>query len=96
MKDPRMNPAMYPVRLISDAQNEKESMMSRISMKRSPMLLLAIAALFGASGCRQDLTAVTAFGLGYLLGGWGTGQTVSTCFVNGTEVDCGTLPEHSP
>jgi hypothetical protein len=70
--------------------------MSHTLMKRMVVCLLALAASFGASGCRQDLTAATAFGLGYLLGGWGTGQTVSTCFVNGTEVDCGTLPENAP
>ena len=70
--------------------------MSRISIRRTVVCLLIAIASFGASGCRQDLTAVTALGLGYLLGSWGTGQTVSTCFVNGTEVDCGTLPENAP
>ena len=70
--------------------------MSRISIRRTVVCLLIALASFGASGCRQELTAATAFALGYLLNGWGTGQTVSTCFVNGTEVDCGTLPENTP
>ena len=70
--------------------------MSRISIRRTVVCLLIAMASFGASGCRQDLTAATAFVLGYLLGNGGTGQTVSTCFVNGTEVDCGTLPENAP
>ena len=70
--------------------------MSRISIRRIVVCFLIAMASFGASGCRQDLTDATALGLGYLLGSLGTGQTVSTCFVNGTEVDCGMLPENSP
>lgn len=70
--------------------------MSRISIRRTVVCLFLAIASLGASGCSQDLTAVTAFGLGYLLRGWGTGQTVSTCFVNGTEVGCETLPENAP
>jgi|CXWL01.1.fsa_nt_gi hypothetical protein len=70
--------------------------MSRISTSRTVVCLLVAMASLGASGCRQDFTAATAFVLGYLLSGGATGQTVSTCFVNGTEVDCGTLPENAP
>lgn len=96
MNDPQKIPAMDLMRRASDAQNEEESMMFHTSTRRTVVCLLVATASFGASGCRQDLTAVTALGLGYLLGSRGTGQTVSTCFVNGTEVDCGTLPENSP
>ena len=70
--------------------------MSQFAMKRTVTLVLSLMALFGASGCIPGYAATTAFGLGYVLRGFDLGQSVTTCFVNGTQVDCATLPENVP
>ncbi len=56
-------------------------------LKLSVLMLLS---LVGASGCVDPFSAF--FDLGYFLG---SSQAVNTCFLNGVEVDCGTLPEVS-
>ena len=67
-----------------------------VTLKRIAAILLVVAALFGAGGCNRGYTAAVAFGLGYLLGNQNSGQIVSTCFLNGDQVDCGSLPENQP
>ena len=67
--------------------------MFRVTLKRLATILFAVAALIGASGCNRGYTAAVAFGLGYLLRNQNSGQIVSTCFLNGDQVDCGSVPE---
>ena len=67
-----------------------------VTLKRMATILVAVVALFGTGGCNLGYTVATAFGLGYLLGNQNSGQIASTCFVNGTQVDCGSLPENQP
>lgn len=67
-------------------------------MKRFIKSYVAVAVLAGASvlntGCIEGLIGTTSFGAGYVLGALNPfTQTNTTCFENGVEVDCGTLPE---
>ena len=78
------------------AHHKQEKCMFHVTQKRIATIFLAVAALFGAGGCNQGYAAAAAFGLGYLLGNQNSGQIVSTCFLNGAQVDCGSLPENQP
>ena len=67
-----------------------------VTLKRLATILFAVATLIGAGGCNQGFVAAAAFSLGYLLGNQNSGPIASTCFLNGTQVDCASLPENQP
>ncbi len=71
--------------------------MSRIVKKKFITIMLAAACVAGSTACVDPYTAATVFSLGYLTRMFNPPmQTTSTCYLNGSQVDCSAVAESPP